>query len=371
MTISRNILILCSGFGLGHFIPGLLIRNKLRRLGVAADVVVFESLLLPTKLDMVERNRKAYHENFLVALTSAKVPMDSSKSLDMSAVESLFLDWERRNVRDFICISGHWVNILDRYRKNRPTTTIRGDLLYLDVERPPSWKWLHKSRPDYANGYREFRLYDSAAMQCRYAIDVSAGPLLPWEMRERRLVVHGGGWGMGTFQQCIPELANSGFALDLLCYARSEVTANSSMSRCFMDDPMWRTWHTDAGGDHQFPPFGQVGIEAPVFARQQECHGGYRLIRHAMGVMSKAGAGTLIDSFGSATPLIFLDPFGPHELLNSQLWKKSGFGVSYEVWAAAGFPVAMLEQLHGNLVTRREQVKDYVQEYFDTLQQLD
>jgi len=171
---SQNVLILCSGFGLGHYIPGLLIRDKLRRLGVAADVGVFESLLPATKVEMVEKNRKAYHESFLVALTSQKVPTDSRKSLDLAAVDACLADWERLDRRDFIVISGHWVTVLDRYRDRRPNTTIRADLLYLDVDRPPSWKWLYKYRPDYAQGYREVRLYDPAVLACRYSIAAHA-----------------------------------------------------------------------------------------------------------------------------------------------------------------------------------------------------
>ena len=67
-------MILCSGFGLGFYIPGLLIGEKLRCFGIRSEVEVFESLLPPTKIQMVEKNRQAYHESFRVAIASQKVP---------------------------------------------------------------------------------------------------------------------------------------------------------------------------------------------------------------------------------------------------------------------------------------------------------
>ena len=80
--VSPNVMVLCSGFGLGFYIPGLFIAEKLRRLGIRAEVEVFESLLPPSKIQRVEKNRQACHESFRVALASQKVPGDIRDSLD-------------------------------------------------------------------------------------------------------------------------------------------------------------------------------------------------------------------------------------------------------------------------------------------------
>lgn len=368
MPMPRKVAILCSGFGLGFYVPGLLIRDKLRRLGIQANLEVFESLLPEAKILMVERNRRAYHESFQVALTSQKVPTDTRTSIDALAMESLLAKWKTEDCRDFICISGHWVNVLDAYRAVRSDKSIRADLLYLDVELSPSWKWLHKLRPEYAKGYNEVRFYDPAQMDVRYSIDMNMEQPLPFEARQKRLVVHGGGWGIGTYQQRIPDLEAAGYGLDIACYARTEAVSGLSTRRYFMDDPAWRTWHRDAEGEHTFAPFDEVTLAGPdKFEPQRRCHGIYRVMRSALGIVSKAGAGTLIDSFGSATPLIMLEPFGPHEQRNAQVWLAARFGVPYHVWAYAGYPDSMLQELHHNLLTRRQEVKDYAEDYAQRL----
>ena len=38
MPVSGSVMILCSGFGLGFYIPGLLIGEKLRRMGIGTEV---------------------------------------------------------------------------------------------------------------------------------------------------------------------------------------------------------------------------------------------------------------------------------------------------------------------------------------------
>jgi hypothetical protein len=368
LPASGSVMILCSGFGLGFYIPGLLIAQKLRRMGIQTEVEVFESLLPPMKIQMVEKHRQAYHESFRVALASQKVPGDTRDSLDSAAVESLLARWDRQNCRHFICLSGHWVHVLDLYREMNSDRTISADLLYLDADRSPSWKWLRKLKPEYAAGYREVRLYDQDQMDVLYSIDMNIDPPLPYDARQRRLVVHGGGWGIGPYQQRIPNIESAGYGLDVVCYAKSEADKCSANRRYFMDDPTWRTWHRNRAGKHTFPPFGEIISSEPVtFSTPTKCNGLHQVIRGALGIVSKPGAGTLIDSFGSATPLIMLEPFGPHEERNAHVWLGSRFGVPYHVWADAGYPASMLEELHLNLIARSHEVKDYAQDYVETL----
>ena len=364
---SQNVVVLCSGFGLGFYIPGLLISEKLRRLGITTEIEVFESLLPENKIDMVERNRQAYHANFKVAIASQKVPGNSGESLNHSALESLLAGWRHRDCRNFICLSGHWVTVLDRYRELRPDQTIRADLLYLDADLTASWRQLQKLRADYAKPYREVRPYDN--VRVNYSVGVNAEEPLSYIERNNRMVVHGGGWGIGTFQERVSDLERAGCELDIVCYAKPENVSSSNGHRFYMDDPTWRTWHRNSQGEHTFPPFGEItaGSQSASFAQQSNFHGLYRIIRDARGIVSKPGAGTLIDSFASATPLIMLEPFGPAEKRNADVWEASGFGVQYPAWATAGYPISMLEELHCNIMQKRNEVKDYAQDYAQTL----
>jgi len=361
-TVSHTVVILCSGFGLGFYIPGLLISATLRRAGIPTSVEVFESLMSREKLQMVERNRQAYHQNFRVALASQKVPGDTRDSWDAVAMDALLSAWQRQGCRHFMCLSGHWVHVLDQYRERMGHEVIHADLLYLDAELTPSWKWLRQLKPDYAHGYREVRLYDDSI---RYCVNTNSGPPLPYEQRSRRLVVHGGGWGIGTFQERIPSLEGSGYALDIVCYASTEAAVSSPTRRYLMDDPDWRTWHRDGKGELTFPPFGEIAApsQAGSFRTQSGCHGLHAFIREALGIVSKPGAGTLIDSFAAATPLVLLEPFGPHEERNSHVWQAAGFGVPFAQWAKSGYSMSMLEELHKNLIAKRGAVKDYAEDY--------
>lgn len=369
MPLVRGVGILCSGFGLGFYIPGLLVSEKLRGMSIATSVEVFESLLPDDKIQMVEKNREAYHRNFRVALASQKVPGDTRDSMDLSAVHALFARWQKSDCQNFICLSGHWVHVLDLYREKHPDETIHADLLYLDADLTPSWKWLRKLKPDYASatGYREARLYKGGAVA--YSIDTNSDAPVPYAQREQRLVVHGGGWGIGTFQDRVSDLEAMGYGLDVVCYAKSEAVGGCPSRRYFMDDPNWRTWHRNEIGELTLPPFGEVtaSFQAAAFTPQRGCHGLHRIIRSALGIVSKPGAGTLIDSLGAATPLIMLEPFGPHEERNAEVWLAAGFGVCYNMWAEAGYPASMLVKVHQNLLAQRSKSKDYAQEYAATV----
>jgi hypothetical protein len=181
-------------------------------------------------------------------------------------------------------------------------------------------------------------------------------------------VVHGGGWGIGTFREKLLEIEAEGFSLDVVCYSSTDAVDGVAGRRYFMDDPSWRTWHRNSAGEHTFPPFGQVnpGSSAVSFSNQTQCHGLHRVIRQAQGIVSKPGAGTLIDSFAAATPLVMLEPFGPHEERNSEIWAAYGFGVRYQDWINAHQPLSMLERMHENLLTRRSSAKDYPREFANT-----
>ena len=62
-----------ASFGGGYEAVTWTKRRKLRQLGMTTEVEVFESLMPEDKLAMVERNRRAYHANFQVALASQKI----------------------------------------------------------------------------------------------------------------------------------------------------------------------------------------------------------------------------------------------------------------------------------------------------------
>lgn len=59
-----------------------------------------------------------------------------------------------------------------------------------------------------------------------------------------------------------------------------------------------------------------------------------------------------MDSLSSATPVVFLEPYGEAERSNAELWIRLGFGVSYGEWRSGGYDDRVLARLGGNLANR-------------------
>lgn len=359
----RKVSILCSGFGLGFYIPGLILEYQLNNREAATEVFVFENFIKKDKKDKINDSRQTYHANFNMALLSARIPNDIRNSLAIDQIADLIEQWKLEKQQDFIVLSGHWVYILDMLREH-VEYPLNVHLLYVDSDRSPSWSSLLKFNPDYVRHYREIWLYDSKTQLINYHINVTQEPIIPYGERSDRFVIHGGGWGMGTYQGKIPELENQGIHLDIVAYDLRETEASNLNHRFYMNDPSWNTWDKGADGKHQLPPFSEIKPDtAPEYTSKLENHRLYDVLKGARGIISKPGAGTLMDSLSSATPTIILEPFGKHEQKNAELWLSYGLGILYEDWKNSGFALDELETIHHRLVQQKESCKNYV-DYF-------
>ena len=360
----RTVTLLCSGFGLGLYGPGLLIARRLKHLGVHTDLCVFENVMMPDKIDQVLRSKQACHRSFSFAQFSAKMPMDITKSADEEAINKLLDQWAADGRRDFLVFSGHWVHIVNRYRDKVHPENVNAEIVYVDGGLPPSWTSLKHFEPDYAAGFRETWIYDLAKLKLSSPIVVNDAQPVPYRERDMRFVIHGGGWGMGTYQNKIPELRAKGIPLDIVVYEREEAREGAAKDRFYMMDPSWSPWHRDEKGVHTFPPFGEVVQgKSTAFVHRDSHHELFDITGAAKGIIGKPGAGTLIDSLASATPLIMLEPFGEHERNNTELWTSLGFGISYEQWKQENFSLERLERLHENLVAARDSYTDFAASY--------
>ncbi|WP_339285470.1 UDP-glucuronosyltransferase [Paenibacillus sp. FSL R5-0486] len=359
----RKVTILCSGFGLGFYIPGLLAASDFEKRDIATEVLVFESYLEQDKMDHIVDSRKAYHNNFALANLSARMPMDIRGSIDYAQVELLLEAWKAEERYEFISLSGHWIYILDLYREKMLPNQIHVDLLYVDSDLAPSWKSLKKFHPSYDEYYYNACLYDTDKMEIRCEIPVLHRTALPFDSRKRRLVVHGGGWGMGTYQSTIPELASHNYGLDIVAYDWKEAKPDPD-HRYWMNDPEWCAWVKSANGLHEFPPYIEItGEDTKSYAAEVDHHWLFDIASEAMAIVAKPGAGTLIDSLASETPLILLEPFGSHELSNLELWESLGFGIRYEKWREMDFSVEVLREMHQAIMNRPRERTNYVDHY--------
>jgi hypothetical protein len=300
---------------------------------------------------MLERYRQAYHRDFSTALMGHRMTRDVRPSLDEGAVTGLLDRWQAEDRRHFSVWSGFWMPILHRYRRERARRPLSVDLCRIDAEISATFRIYQDLCDGMSDETREVWLWSWARKGLVHELPVSDQPAVPWSGREDRLVVHGGGWGIGTYLDRVPELEEAGLALDVVVHDPAEAGARENGRRYFRVDPAWRAWREERCG---FPPFGELREPAAFqpFHRREERHEIYDLLRGSRAIVSKPGGGTLIDSLASATPVVLLEPYGYAEEANAKVWEHLGFGIPYARWQESGFSLGLLERLHRNLLER-------------------
>jgi hypothetical protein len=336
--------ILTSGVALGVHVPGLLLADRIREQGGTANVSVLERLMSAETLATTARSKQAFHRDFRVALAGQKLARNASVATEDAAVESLMQSWHERGVTRFVVFSGFWLALVEQYVARFGPGPV--DVCHVDSVQSPSFDKAGSTSLD----VRHVWLADADAGLIPCSIPVSRELPVRWQERDRRLLVHGGGWGMGTYRERAGDLLAAGFDLDVVAYEDRDLSAAGV--RYFMIDPSWHPWL-----DNGYPPFGEAG---KPFEQRKGHHGSFDLCRQALATVSKPGGGTLLDSLWSATPAVLLEPFGPHEQRNADLWIQLGYGISFEDWQRKNFAVDVLEELHEALLTA--DVADYSQE---------
>ena len=336
--------ILTSGVALGVHVPGLLLADRIREQGGQANVSVLERLMTPETLATTARSKQAFHRDFRTALVGQKLARNASLATDDAAVEQQFKAWNKAGVKRFVVFSGFWLTLIEQYAERYGAVPV--DVCHVDSVQSPSFD---KAGPTSLDP-RHVWLADADAGLIPCSIPVSREAPLPWQERDRRLLVHGGGWGMGTYRERAAELLQAGFDLDVVAYENQDLQEEGV--RYFMIDPSWHPWLDDG-----YPPFAEAG---KPFEQRQGHHGSFDLCRRALATVSKPGGGTLLDSLWSATPAVLLEPFGPHEQRNADLWIDLGYGISFEDWQNQGFAPEVLQELHESLL--QADVPDYSRE---------
>jgi hypothetical protein len=359
--VSEPMTILCSGVTLGVYVPALILESRLRKLGLSTDVVVFESLLVSGKREKIPEMKRAYHHNFSFALMARKLSTGNNRRfLDQPCVSALLEKWKSRKRRRFIIWSGFWMPIIEQYLEE-VNFDLSIHILNVDAVVMNSFKPYQFKHPF----YRFVFLFDWEKQRLPYRLCVSDDRVLAYHKRADRFLVHGGGWGIGTYKEKIPELKDLRMNLDIIAYEKGDIETPGNGNRYFLIDPKWKPWEKNRAGFHEFPPFGEMtGNRKIEFKNNPWFPEVYRLVRHNKAIISKPGGGTLIDSISAATPVIFLEPFGDGEKKNAQLFEHLGFGISYQRWINSGCSFEVLEKLHTNILTCRSTLKDYAGELY-------
>jgi len=333
--------------------------------GAATQVVVLESLFPEEKQKKILENKTAFHQNFAVAKMGQRMGRDIGPNLDPQQLKQLNESWIRDERRLFIIFSGFWMPLVEAYRQRITPVKVWAHQLHVDAAVSASWKNVVNAY----GGYQPIWLFNYAARQLYYQLADHQEPLVPYSQRPYRYLIHGGGWGMGTYQSKIPVLEAAGLDLDIIAYHSQEAAAPKTGQRYFMVDPEWSPWHKNRSGQHEFPPFGEIKPGAvPQFRNRPDSHELLQLAHNARAIISKPGGATLLDSWAAATPLVMLEPFGDYEAKNAALWQELGFGIPFSEWEAAEFAPELLEPLHQNLLRSQANVPNYVAAWFPKFQ---
>ena len=347
MPLRPPVTILTSGIGLGVYIPALLIQRQLARVGVVAEVEVLEAYYTADSLRHYITHREACRKNFAFAQLAHRMTRGVQAALDEDRIGALLDAWTAQRRVNFIVWSGFWLPLLEDYRRRVPDLRLQRDLCRIDADVSASFK-VHR---EFEGDGTEIWLWRGSEASIVHQIPVAPQPPVPFADREDRLVVHGGGWGLGTYTATLPTLARAGYRLDVVVHDLPDRPGLGRDDRCYIVDPAWEPWQRDGAGRHVFPPVGVLADDGcVVYEQHEEFHAFHRVIRGAKAVVSKPGGCTLIDSLASATPVILLEPYGYAEQCNAAVWEHLGFGVSYSSWEALGFDPAVLERSHAALM---------------------
>ncbi|MGC5772267.1 hypothetical protein [Paenibacillus pabuli] len=350
---SSSVTLLASGNSLGAYIPAMHLHTYLQDRGVRTEVHVLENLYHEEIRCKINSTKKAFHADFSVALMGHKLAKPVDSSLDEEVVQRLLDTWVCDGVTSFAVFTGFWLPVLERY-KTMAQTPLDIQLIRLDACDTPSFK-VHKSLyPDYDNVW----LYEPSRFSPDSYIASDERGLLPYPQRTGRILIHGGGWGIGTYAATISELRQLGYLLDVIVYDPSEVEENDGSTRYFGTDASWSPWSRNAQGQHSFPPMNQYVRENSILRtvplRDYSVY--TDLMRNCAAIISKPGGATLNDSLSYGIPFVMLEPFGDHELQNSNYWESCGFGIRFAEWKALDYSEQHLEEMYRRLLKQRSKI---------------
>ncbi|WP_159881528.1 hypothetical protein [Paenibacillus puerhi] len=349
-TASETISLLCSGNSLGVYVPAIQLDYQLQQKGVTTEIHILESVYPGDVLARVPAIKQAFHKHFALAKKSAQLVRDIKDTLDPAKVSELLNQWRQEKRTRFIVFTGFWIPILEQYRKIMDPVKLDVDLLRMDAGDSASYQ-VYGERCD---AFRNVWFFSAEENQVLREFPITTLLPVPFSLRDKGVVLHGGGWGIGTYREAKKKLLDAGNRLHVLAYDLEEFVPHDQV-QYYMNDPHWNPWSLNEQGKHSFPALAllKAGME-PKF-RNQDCHPLlFDVIRNSKAIVSKPGGYSLFESFAAATPFVFLEPFARHEAVNAEFWINQGFGIWFEDWEQQHFSNRCLEELHKNLLHARE-----------------
>lgn len=352
----REVAILCSGVALGVYLPGLEIARGLRRHGVRGRVFVLEAFQPAEVEDALIRARERHQRDFRALRMSQQLVRDISPTLDAAALAALEARLDAAGTTRLLALSGFWLPWAAAYARERPHCALEA----LHIDSVPSPSWLpYAQRPEFAQAAHRYFI-DRAAPRAAFRLEIGEAAPVAHAQRPAELLLHGGGWSVGTFASALDDVLAAGYRASIVRGSAADLQPRAGVRNLLLD-PQWRAWR-DTGPEQlgEFPRLGFADADGELRYRQSDAVPDlFGITRASLAVVSKPGGSTLIDSMAAATPVLFLAPSGKHEQANAEAWIALGYGAWFEQWREQGAQREALERMHARLARDRAQVPEY------------
>lgn len=348
--MGRKFLVLGSHIALGVYVPAIIIARFLKRKGQQVDFCYHEDLYIDEKKSGISKNKYQFHKNYRLAQVAHSMPSRNESAVDPKKKEGFIQKCVEQRYDSILLLSGFWVDLINELVQINHYYNGKVKYIHMDAVESNSWKNKELSLAE------NVWLFRKEGNQVNYVLDKAEAK--DRNNRNGRIVIHGGGWGMGNYQSVIKELNEKGFQLDIVVYYKDEVDSTDTVNRYFLLDP---DWEPDVA-TKSFPrllSFEQnhwsvlegekESIDSPIL----------NLIRNSQAIISKPGGGTLLDSLMTSTPIIFLEALADYEKKNMELWIEKGFGLDYKQWIGEEHQVNKIGQCIEALLKEREKLKIY------------
>ena len=350
----KRINFLTSSLALGVYTPALIIHNKLKKQGIDTSFFTFEECFYEEKREKIQGNKKLYHENPKAAILGQKLVSNVNNSLDYTIINHVFNSIINSEKDEYLFVfSGLWMPVITEiFPKSFYEKII---LIHIDSTISPSWKNCNLSM------FKSVYFFDFLNKRINYYLDIGEDKATDFHSKNKKIIVHGGGWGMGNYQDAVLPLIEKGWELDLICYFDSDIVNHPNINN-YLFDQNWKAWETDLSGSHSFPPICKIENEnrQGQLLQNDDFHESYNLTKTSAGIISKPGGGTLLDSFSSETPIIFMDSVGKHEDYNKEIWKHLNFGMDFSTFTDKPDVYEVLMSMSDNIKESKSNARNII-----------
>ncbi len=344
--------LLCASVGFGTYTPAVQLYRYLCAHREPVSIEVLECLFAPEKLSQIKAARLRFQNDFRFALAARKTlnlhsPADC---MDIDKRSVLLNRWKQAGETRFIVFSGFWLPLLREYQE-KVGAEIGVDCVQMEVVLSPSWGAHLK---DYPFPIRLIWFYSSwQGGLLQTLLPASAIPA----RRKRGLVLHGGGWQLGDYDNSVPALAEAGYSL-LVGRSQDQPCVPYPNVQYFRVHSRWETWTAQPG---DYPPLDLCGEGAFPPPDDANSHWLLQQIMSSGGIVSKPGGATLLDSLAAGTPSIFTSPYGETEAQNARFWCSLGLGMTLADWERSGYSEELLAEAQLRLQTARLALPSYAE----------